>query len=223
MQPRLTRSTSEKMLAGVCGGLGEYFVIDPVIVRLVFVLTTMTSGIGIPVYLVLAIVMPRQRKLPGTAQQRHIEQDADDAGTLFQQTREQAGREVLVSPPLQQVQQPRVADPALVGQKPAASGFDPFAVPQEAPIAAQAPDAEEAMTGETVHLDEQHHAAPAQQQAHDTPRRKHNWRALGFILVGIGSVALLEQVGLASTLFVPLLLIIGGILLLGRGRRKHHS
>jgi phage shock protein C len=221
MQPRLTRSTSEKMLAGVCGGLGEYFIIDPVIVRLVFVLTTMTSGMGIPVYLVLAIVMPRQRKLPGAAQQQHIEQHADDAGTLFQQTSRQAGREVLVSPAPQQVQQPRVADPALVGQKPAASGFDPFAVPQEAPIAPQATDADEAVTGETVHLDEQHHPAPAQQQTHPAPRRKHNWQALGFILVGIGSVALLEQVGLASTLFVPLLLIIGGILLLGRGRRRH--
>ncbi len=59
MQPRLTRSTTESMVAGVCGGLAEYFNIDPVIVRLIFVLVTLTSGLGLPVYLVLWILMPK--------------------------------------------------------------------------------------------------------------------------------------------------------------------
>ncbi len=59
MQPRLTRSTTESMVAGVCGGLAEYFSIDPVIVRLIFVLVTLTSGLGLPVYLVLWILMPK--------------------------------------------------------------------------------------------------------------------------------------------------------------------
>ncbi|HWQ15261.1 MAG TPA: PspC domain-containing protein, partial [Roseiflexaceae bacterium] len=59
MQPQLTRSRSEVVIAGVCGGLAEYFHIDPVIVRLVFVLVTLTSGLGLIVYPVLWMVMPK--------------------------------------------------------------------------------------------------------------------------------------------------------------------
>ena len=59
MQPRLMRSRTEVIIAGVCGGLAEYFAIDPVIVRLIFVLVTLTSGIGLLVYPILWMVMPR--------------------------------------------------------------------------------------------------------------------------------------------------------------------
>jgi phage shock protein C len=59
MQPRLTRSRTDRMVAGVCGGLAEYFAIDPVIVRLVFVLVSLTSGIGLIVYPVMWLVMPK--------------------------------------------------------------------------------------------------------------------------------------------------------------------
>ena len=59
MQPRLMRSRTEVIVAGVCGGLAEYFAIDPVIVRLIFVLVTLTSGIGLLVYPVLWLVMPK--------------------------------------------------------------------------------------------------------------------------------------------------------------------
>jgi len=44
------------MLAGVCGGIGEYFNIDPILVRLVFIFT----GIGLVAYVVCAIVVPEQ-------------------------------------------------------------------------------------------------------------------------------------------------------------------
>ncbi|HEX5689549.1 MAG TPA: PspC domain-containing protein, partial [Roseiflexaceae bacterium] len=59
MQSRLMRSRTESMIAGVCGGLAEYFGLDPVIVRLIFVLVTLTTGIGFIVYPVLWIVMPK--------------------------------------------------------------------------------------------------------------------------------------------------------------------
>lgn len=42
---RLYRSKKQKLLAGVCGGIGEYFDIDPVIVRIVFVLLVLATGI----------------------------------------------------------------------------------------------------------------------------------------------------------------------------------
>lgn len=56
---RLTRSETDKMIAGVCGGLAEYLNLDPVWVRLLFVLLIFASGIGIPIYLVLWVIMPR--------------------------------------------------------------------------------------------------------------------------------------------------------------------
>src|SRR2546428_3273110 len=59
MEPRLRRSRTEVIIAGVCGGLAEYFGIDPVIVRLIFVLVTLTTGIGVLLYPVLWLVMPK--------------------------------------------------------------------------------------------------------------------------------------------------------------------
>jgi phage shock protein PspC (stress-responsive transcriptional regulator) len=57
----LTRSASNRMIAGVCAGLGEYFNIDPTIVRLLFVLAFFTGFGGIAiVYLIMAIVVPEQ-------------------------------------------------------------------------------------------------------------------------------------------------------------------
>ena len=58
MEPkRLLRSNVNKVIAGVCGGIAEYFVIDPVLVRILFVLTAI-FGAGFIVYLVLWIMMP---------------------------------------------------------------------------------------------------------------------------------------------------------------------
>ena len=51
---RLYRSRKNKVLTGVCGGIGDYFGIDPVIVRLVFIFT----GVGLLAYIVWAIIIP---------------------------------------------------------------------------------------------------------------------------------------------------------------------
>jgi len=59
-QSRLVRSDTDKMVAGVCGGLAAYLDIDPVLVRLAFVILLLASGIGFAIYLVLWIVMPRE-------------------------------------------------------------------------------------------------------------------------------------------------------------------
>ena len=60
MNNQLIRSSSDRMIGGVCGGLAEYFNIDSAIVRLVFVLAVL-SGISPLVYVVLWIVMPEQK------------------------------------------------------------------------------------------------------------------------------------------------------------------
>lgn len=59
MQDRLTRSRSDRMLGGVCGGLARYFNIDTTIVRLIFVIAVL-SGVSPLLYLVLWIVMPEE-------------------------------------------------------------------------------------------------------------------------------------------------------------------
>ena len=57
----LTRSTSNRMIAGVCAGLGEYLGIDPTIIRLLTVLAFFTGFGGIAlVYIIMAIVVPEQ-------------------------------------------------------------------------------------------------------------------------------------------------------------------
>lgn len=48
------------MIAGVCGGLGEYFQIDPVLIRVLFVVATLGGGIGFLGYIVLWIVIPEK-------------------------------------------------------------------------------------------------------------------------------------------------------------------
>jgi phage shock protein C len=64
MRTRLYRSRSNVMVAGVCAGLGEYLRIDPTLVRLFFVLLSLGNGIGVFVYLLLWIVVPRQGAEP---------------------------------------------------------------------------------------------------------------------------------------------------------------
>src|SRR5213080_2844325 len=63
---RLTRSETDKRIAGVCGGLGEYFGIDPILIRVAFVLLAF-MGPGVIAYIVLWIVMPKGQ--PGAAPQ----------------------------------------------------------------------------------------------------------------------------------------------------------
>jgi phage shock protein C len=57
-QKTLTRSTEERMLGGVCGGLAEYMSVDPVLVRLAFVALGLVYGFGVLIYLVMWIVVP---------------------------------------------------------------------------------------------------------------------------------------------------------------------
>jgi len=56
---QLTRSTNNRMIAGVCAGLGEYLNIDPTVIRLLFVLGFFLTGPGILIaYLIMAVVVP---------------------------------------------------------------------------------------------------------------------------------------------------------------------
>ena len=56
---RLYRSSTNCMLAGVCGGIAEYFNIDPTLVRLAWVLFSALGGSGVLAYIVAVIIIPR--------------------------------------------------------------------------------------------------------------------------------------------------------------------
>jgi phage shock protein C len=58
MEKRLYRSRDEKMIAGVCGGIAEYFGIDPTLVRALWVAITLFAGFGIVLYLILWVLVP---------------------------------------------------------------------------------------------------------------------------------------------------------------------
>ncbi len=58
---RLYRSKKERMVAGVCGGIGEYFDIDPVIVRIIWIFFILGYGSGLLAYLIAWLVIPERK------------------------------------------------------------------------------------------------------------------------------------------------------------------
>ena len=57
---KLYRSNTNRMLAGVCGGLAEYFNLDPTLVRVLFVLLAVLGGSGLVLYVAMWIIVPKQ-------------------------------------------------------------------------------------------------------------------------------------------------------------------
>ncbi len=56
---RLLKSSSNRMISGVCGGIGEFFGIDPTVIRLIWaILTFFGLGSGILIYIIAAVVIP---------------------------------------------------------------------------------------------------------------------------------------------------------------------
>ena len=58
MEKKLKRSAN-KMIAGVCGGLAEYLGMDATIVRVIYALLVICGGVGLLLYLILALLMPK--------------------------------------------------------------------------------------------------------------------------------------------------------------------
>ena len=58
MNRKLYKSNQNKMIAGVCGGLGEFFDVDPTLIRLLWVNFALAAGSGLLVYIASAIIIP---------------------------------------------------------------------------------------------------------------------------------------------------------------------
>ena len=61
---KLYRSRSSKMLAGVCGGVAEYFEIDPTLVRVAWAVISTFAGAGLVAYILCAIIIPEKPENP---------------------------------------------------------------------------------------------------------------------------------------------------------------
>lgn len=198
------------MIAGVCGGLGDYFGVDPVIVRLIFVLLTLTTyGAGLVIYAVLWAVMPKSASVPpapGSQPDQVAQLSQGTAQDMY--VRQAAGaREAM---PVSRVASP----PPFSGQIPPAQyNFDP--------LTGEPINREGAATGQTVQLDYdpmQHPPTvvggppPAPQAA----ARGRRWRWLGFTLLAIGALALADAMGINSDIVFATLMIAVGLLLLRR-------
>lgn len=63
---KLYRSRTDRMIAGVCGGLGKYLGIDPTLVRLVFALLVLFGvGSGLVLYIILMVIVPEEPDITG--------------------------------------------------------------------------------------------------------------------------------------------------------------
>lgn len=97
MEKRLSRSRSNRMLWGVCGGLATYFNVDATLVRLITVLTIFLGGFGIIAYIILAIVMPLESSSTSEPKQvirenvAEIRETAQSLGKEIQATFSQEG------------------------------------------------------------------------------------------------------------------------------------
>ncbi len=58
MAKKLYRSRTDRVIWGVCGGLAKYFDMDPIIVRVIAVVSIFFTGLGLVAYIVMAIVVP---------------------------------------------------------------------------------------------------------------------------------------------------------------------
>ncbi len=55
---KLYRSQTDRILAGVCGGLGQYLGLDPTVIRVIFAVLTVFSGTGLLLYIILMLIIP---------------------------------------------------------------------------------------------------------------------------------------------------------------------
>ncbi len=108
---RLYRSSTQRMLGGVCGGLGDYFAVDPTLVRIVYILVTVATGLlpGVALYILLWLIVPSQASA-ATSVRESLRENVDDMA----QSARNFGGEVQATFRRNSVQDVRRVDPAIL-------------------------------------------------------------------------------------------------------------
>lgn len=98
MNTQLYRTT-DRMISGVCGGLARYLRLDATLVRLFFVLLSMSDGIGVLIYVILWLVMPSEDQAPGGNLNGTLRANADEMAGRAQELAQEAQRAVAAPNP----------------------------------------------------------------------------------------------------------------------------
>lgn len=89
MAKRLYRSGKDRVVAGVCRGLAGYFDIDPLLIRIIFIILALSGGLGIIIYLAAWLIIPRENRsagqgeAPPNTEERSPAMKRDPAGAVF--------------------------------------------------------------------------------------------------------------------------------------------
>lgn len=78
MEKRLIRPIKGRVFLGVCAGLGNYFNVDPILIRIIFIILTVWGGIGVLLYLVGIFLIPEEKKAFEDINQASIETKAEE-------------------------------------------------------------------------------------------------------------------------------------------------
>jgi len=86
---KLYRSDTDKVIGGVCGGLGEYLHVDPLILRILFVLLAMVNGLGLAAYVILWILIPVSQATY-TSQEEMVRHNVQEIGQRARELSQEA-------------------------------------------------------------------------------------------------------------------------------------
>lgn len=90
VKTRLTKSSTDRVIDGVCGGIAEYFSVDPVMIRLIFIALVFMNGLGVLLYIILAIIMPKAEKVDQLTKDT-IQENVHEMGERLKETGEKLG------------------------------------------------------------------------------------------------------------------------------------
>ncbi len=89
MREKKLRKSADQKVCGVCGGIAEYFGIDPTLVRVIYLILLFTTGIGILPYIILALVMDDAPESPKTTD--YTRQENSYSANNYYETSEPVG------------------------------------------------------------------------------------------------------------------------------------
>jgi phage shock protein C len=177
------------LIAGVCGGIGEYFSVDPVIVRLIFVLVGLTTwGLVFPLYPLLWVIMPVAGTTAAPPSRKYQAFTSSEAVAERQPDMVEIG---LHRPAAPARFDPITGEALQTGySEPSQPPFDPTLPPTYDHMAPMTPP-KKAKIGKSGTI-------------------------VGIVLIGIGLMGITTALGIPATIVFPILLIASGILLLRR-------
>jgi|GEM_PF-468725 len=240
---KLCKSSTDKVLFGVCGGLAEYFGIDSLIIRLLFVLLAVFVGSGLLLYIICAILIPDEAKAArdAEAQRAYYAQQSSPYGSAD----DSQARNYSYGAPSYQQEKPAEAqdvnrnvhpDLAKAAMHGSAAEAKPEHTSYQDRAAYAAPESKTTVDPETVKTKEAPKAQPAQgsqtfrqeaysQQVHFNQNARsanasRDSKVLGIILVAMGGLILLKYLvpRISTTVIVAAALIIAGLYLMLRKR-----